>query len=58
MAMGKGGLGKGLDALFPSNVNVNTLDVIKQENVPIEESYNITVIEPKTCCGKCLSNVD
>ena len=40
------------------NVNVNTLDVIKQEKVPIEESYNITVIEPKTCCGKCLSNVD
>ena len=40
------------------NVNVNTLDVIKQEKVPVEESYNITVIEPKTCCGKCLSNVD
>jgi len=40
------------------NVNVNTLDVIKQEKVPVEESYNITVIEPKNCCGKCLSNVD
>lgn len=25
MALGKGGLGKGLDALFPSNVDINTL---------------------------------
>ena len=25
MALGKGGLGKGLDALFPSNVDVDSL---------------------------------
>ena len=40
------------------NVNVTTLDVIKQQKVPVEESYNITITEPKTCCEKCLYNID
>ena len=43
------------------NVNVISLDVVKQEKVPVEESFSkiyITQIEPKSCCGKCISNLD
>ena len=46
MAVGKGGLGKGLDALFPSNVNVNTLgDVMPTGTEKIVE-MKINDIEP------------
>ena len=46
MAMGKGGLGKGLDALFPSNVNVNTLgDIAPVASEKIVE-MKINDIEP------------
>ena len=47
MALGKGGLGKGLDALFPSNVDINTLggDVSHETSEKIIEkcSYEATV---------------
>ncbi len=46
MAVGKGGLGKGLDALFPSNVNVNTLgDIAPITSEKIVE-MKINDIEP------------
>ena len=47
MALGKGGLGKGLDALFPSNVDVNTLggDVSRETSEKIVE-MKINDIEP------------
>ncbi len=47
MALGKGGLGKGLDALFPSNVDINTLggDVSHETSEKIIE-MKINDIEP------------
>ena len=47
MALGKGGLGKGLDALFPSNVDINTLggDVSHETSEKIIE-VKINDIEP------------
>lgn len=47
MALGKGGLGKGLDALFPSNVDINTLggDVSHETSEKITE-MKINDIEP------------
>lgn len=47
MALGKGGLGKGLDALFPSNVDINTLggDVSYETSEKIIE-MKINDIEP------------
>ena len=47
MALGKSGLGKGLDALFPSNVDINTLggDVSRETSEKIIE-MNINDIEP------------
>ncbi len=47
MALGKGGLGKGLDALFPSNVDINTLggDVSHETSKKIIE-MKINDIEP------------
>ena len=46
MAIGKGGLGKGLDALFPSNVNVETLgDIVPNGTEKIIE-MKINDIEP------------
>lgn len=46
MAMGKGGLGKGLDALFPSNVNVNTLGDIAPTTTEKIVEMKINDIEP------------
>ena len=47
MALGKSGLGKGLDALFPSNVDINTLggDVSRETSEKIIE-MKINDIEP------------
>lgn len=47
MALGKGGLGKGLDALFPSNVDIETLggDVSRETSEKIIE-MKINDIEP------------
>ena len=46
MALGKGGLGKGLDALFPSNVDVDSLGgAVPANNEKIVE-MKITEIEP------------
>ena len=46
MAMGKGGLGKGLEALFPSNVDVNNLgQTIKSTDEGVIE-LKLNEIEP------------
>lgn len=45
MAMGKSGLGKGLEALFPSNVDVDSLGGVKSTNEKIVE-MKINEIEP------------
>ena len=46
MAIGKGGLGKGLDALFPSNVNVNTLGDISPTGSEKIVEMKLNDIEP------------
>ena len=45
MAMGKSGLGKGLEALFPSNVDVDSLGGAQATNEKIVE-MKINEIEP------------
>ncbi len=48
MALGKSGLGKGLDALFPSNVDVDSLGGIPSTNNEKIVEMKITEIEPDT----------
>ena len=44
------------------NANSSTLDVVKQEKVPVEENfgkvYNSQMLESKTCYSNCITNLD
>ena len=43
------------------NVNSTTLSVVKQEKVPVEETFgkiDIPQLESKSCCTNCISSLD